>query len=88
MEWNGKTILILRTEGDGTKRKQNYKKEERERNNLAEGPPSRMERNDFKKSRNVPSPNCCYWLASENQAEVHLWSAYHSLEFISTSQII
>ena len=34
----------------------NDKKEERERNNLAEDPRSRTERNDLKKSRNVPSP--------------------------------
>ena len=55
MEWNGKTVLILRTEGDGTKREQNYKKEERERNDLAEGPRSRTERNDFKKVGTCPA---------------------------------
>ena len=42
MKRNGKTVHLLRTE-------RNDKKEERERNDLAEGPCSRMERNDFKK---------------------------------------
>ena len=55
MEWNGKTVLILRTEGDGTKREQNYKKEEREQKDLAEGPHSRTERKDFKKVGTCPA---------------------------------
>ena len=55
MEWNGKTVLILRTEGDGTKQEQNYIKEEREQNNLAEGPHSRTERKDFKKVGTCPA---------------------------------
>ena len=41
---------------NGTEREQNYKKEEQERNDLAEGPCSRTERNNLKKIRNVPSP--------------------------------
>ena len=43
---------------NGTERNDNgIIKKERERNNLAEGPRSRTERNDLKKSRNVPSPS-------------------------------
>ena len=43
---------------NGTERNENGTiKKERERNNLAEGPRSRTERNDLKKSRNVPSPS-------------------------------
>ena len=49
-ERNGKTVLLLRTERNGT-----IQKKERERNDLAEGPRSRTER--FQRSRNVPSPN-------------------------------
>ena len=45
-------------ERNGTEQNENgtIKKEERERNDLAEGPRSRTEQSDFKKSRNVPSP--------------------------------
>ena len=51
-ERNGKTILLLRTEWNknGT-----IKKEERERNDLAEGPRSRTERNNFKKVGTCPA---------------------------------
>jgi len=37
-------------------RERNDEKEEQERNDLTEGPLSRTERKDFKKSRNAPSP--------------------------------
>ena len=49
MERKGKTFLLLRTERNGTERNENgtLKKEERERNDLAEGHHSRMEQNDF-----------------------------------------
>ena len=52
MERNGKTVLQLRTERNenGT-----IKKKERERNDLAEGPRSRTERNDFKKVGSCPA---------------------------------
>ena len=43
------------TEWDGTEREQNDKKEEQEWNNLAEGPCSRTERNDFKKVGTCPA---------------------------------
>jgi len=41
---------------NATEQEQNNKKEERERNDLAEGPRSRTEQNDFKKSQSMPSP--------------------------------
>ena len=43
MERNGKTVLLLRTERNRTERNvtERYKKKERERNDLAEGPRSR-----------------------------------------------
>ena len=52
MERNGETVFLLRTERNGTEWNvmERYKKRERERNDLAEGPRSRTERNDFKKS--------------------------------------
>ena len=50
MERNGKTILLLRTERNDTRKK------EQEWNDLAEGPCSRMEWNDLKKIWNEPSP--------------------------------
>ena len=58
MEQNRKTVLLLRTERNGTERNvmERYKKRERERNDLAEGSGSRMERNDFKKVGTCPSP--------------------------------
>ena len=43
MERNGKTILLLRTE------RNDKRKKEQEWNDLAEGPCFRMERNDLKK---------------------------------------
>ena len=56
----GRPFFYLELNGmerDGTEQEQNgKKKEERERNDLAEGPHSRTEQSDFKKSRNVPSP--------------------------------
>ena len=45
------------TERDGSERERNDKKEERERNDLAEGPRSRMGWNDFKKV--WPSEDYC-----------------------------
>ena len=42
-------------EWDGTEREKNNKKEERERNDLAEGPRSRTERNNLKKVRTCPA---------------------------------
>ena len=44
------TVLRLRTKRNGTRK-------EREQNDLAEGSCSRTERNDLKKSQNMPSPN-------------------------------
>ena len=57
MERNGKTVLLLRTERNGTERNvmERYKKREQERNDLAEGPRSRTERNDFKKVGTCPA---------------------------------
>ena len=51
------TVLLLRTERNGTKRNENgtIEKKERERNDLAEGPRSRTERNDFKKVGTCPA---------------------------------
>ena len=43
------------TKRDGTERERNDKKEERERKDLAEGPCSRTERNDFKKVGTCPA---------------------------------
>ena len=56
-ERNWKTVLLLRTERNGTERNENgtIKKEEREQNDLAEGPRSRTERNDFKKVGTCPA---------------------------------
>ena len=53
------TILLLRTERNGTERNENgtIEKKEREQNNLAEGPHFRKERNHLKKRQNVPSPS-------------------------------
>ena len=45
-ERNGKTVLLLRTERNGTERNDTTKKE-RKRNDLSDGPRSRTERNDF-----------------------------------------
>ena len=45
------------TERDETERERNDKKEERERNDLAEGPRSRTKRNDFKKVGTCPALN-------------------------------
>ena len=50
-----KTVLLLRTERDGTEQERNDKKEERERNDLAEGPRFRTERNDLKKVGTCPA---------------------------------
>ena len=44
------------TERNGTERNGTIQKKERERNDLAEGSGSRMERNDFKKVGTCPSP--------------------------------
>ena len=51
------TILLLRTEQNGTKRNENgtIGKKEREQNDLAEGPCSRTERNNFKKVETCPA---------------------------------
>ena len=46
-----------RTEWDGTEQERNDQKEERERNDLAKGPRSRTERNDFKKVGTCPALN-------------------------------
>ena len=57
-ERNGMTVLLLRTEPSGTlngTRTERLKKKERERNDLAEGPCSRTERNDFKKVGTCPA---------------------------------
>jgi len=56
-ERNGKTVLLLRTEQNGTERNKNgtIKKEEQEPNDLAEGPRSRTEQNDFKKVGMCPA---------------------------------
>ena len=51
-----KTVLLLRTERDGTEQERNDKKEERERNDLAEGHRSITERNNFKKVETCPVP--------------------------------
>ena len=48
-ERNRKTVLLLRTE------RNNKKKEERKRNDLAEGPRSRTKQNDFKKVGTCPA---------------------------------
>ena len=42
-------------EQDGTEQERNNKKEEQERNDLAEGPRSRTERNDLKKVGTCPT---------------------------------
>ena len=56
-EWNGEDRSSTQngTEWDGTEREKNNKKEERERNDLAEGPRSRTERNNFKKVGTCPA---------------------------------
>ena len=54
----GRPFFYLELNGmerDGTEQERNDKKEERERNDLAEGPRSRMERNDFKKVGTCPA---------------------------------
>ena len=55
MERNGKTVLLLRTERNGTERNENGTIKKEERNDLAEGPRSRTERNDFKKVGMCPA---------------------------------
>ena len=49
--------LLLRTEWKRTERNENgtIEKKERERNNLAEGPRSKTERNDFKNVGTCPA---------------------------------
>ena len=56
-ERNGKAVLLLRTERNGTERNENgtIKKKEQERNDQAEAPRSRTERNDFKKVGTCPA---------------------------------
>ena len=56
-EWNGEDRSSTQngTEWDGTEREKNNKKEERERNDLADGPRSRTERNNFKKVGTCPA---------------------------------
>ena len=48
------TVLLLRMERNGTRMEQ-LKKKEREKNDLAEGPRSRMGRNDLKKVGTCPA---------------------------------
>ena len=48
------TVLLLRMERNGTRMEQ-LKKKEREKNDLAEGPRSRTEWNDFKKVETCPA---------------------------------
>ena len=61
MERNGKTVLQLRTERNGTERdgtrteRERNDKKEQERIDLAEGPRSRTERNYFKKVGTCPA---------------------------------
>ena len=52
MEWEDHSSTQNGMEQDGMER---YKKRERERNDLAEGPRSRTERNDFKKVGTCPA---------------------------------
>ena len=51
------TILLLRTEWDGTGRNENgtIEKKEQEQNDLAEGPRSRTEQSNFKKLGACPA---------------------------------
>ena len=51
------TVLLRRTERNGTERNENgtKKKKKRERNDQAEAPRSRTERNDFKKVGTCPA---------------------------------
>ena len=50
MGWNG-----TGRNGTGQNGTEQYKKKDRERNDLAEGPRSRAERNDFKKVGTCPA---------------------------------
>ena len=54
MEQEDRSSTQSGTEGDGTEHNRTIQKKEREGKDLAEGPRSRMERNDF--SQNMPSP--------------------------------
>ena len=55
-ERNGTERPFFYSERNGTERERNdKKKEEQERNDLAEGPRSRTERNDFKKVGTCPA---------------------------------
>ena len=55
-EWEDRSSTQNGMGRNATEQEQNNKKEERERNDLAEGPRSRTEQNDFKKSQSMPSP--------------------------------
>ena len=54
-EREGRSSTQNGTERDGTERERNDKKKERERNDQAEAPRSRTERNDFKKVGTCPA---------------------------------
>ena len=61
------TVLLFRTERNGREQNENgtVEKKEREQNDLAEGPRSRTERNNFKKVGKCPALAVQYKLGSK-----------------------